>query len=511
MEQPEGDLKRPRVEETEANPLHHTEPSRVLHVRGVADGTESADLATAVAQFGPVSYIVMMPKQRQALVEFQELSAAQECVAYATTKPIMLRGRQAYFNFSKSQEIKRTVVQASASGTEPANKILLFTVLNPLYPISPDVIHTVCAPHGAPARIVMVRKNGVQALVEFEDVAAAQRALVNLNGADVYANCCTLKIEFAKCDRLNVRVNSEETRDYTGALPPMAPSMAPAVAPPMPHADPQAASAPGYPGAAQPYPVGYGAPAAPYPGYPGYPQYGVRGYGGQYGYPGADQYGMGYPGYPAAAADGRPAVVMLYGVVPRLTCHHIFNLVCPYGNVDKVKFLAKPPGSVMVQMADSLGAHAVVENLNGLDLFGSRLTASASRASHIADGRPPPLPDGSPSQMDFADSMLNRFRAGAVRHQPARPARVLHFYNAAPGSTVEKICQVLGECGASQPELVKLFQKDAAKTDSGLIQFPTPTLAAEALALANHASMCLESGGVYTFKMCFSSQTIVSS
>ncbi len=48
---------------------------------------------------------------------------------------------------------------------EPTNKIILITVLNPLYPITPDIIHTVWQPHGSVVRIVMVRKNGVQVRV----------------------------------------------------------------------------------------------------------------------------------------------------------------------------------------------------------------------------------------------------------------------------------------------------------------------------------------------------------
>jgi hypothetical protein len=34
--------------------------------------------------------------------------------------------------------------------------------------------------------------------VEYDASESAQRAMVQLNGADIYANCCTLKIEYAK-------------------------------------------------------------------------------------------------------------------------------------------------------------------------------------------------------------------------------------------------------------------------------------------------------------------------
>ena len=47
-------------------------------------------------------------------------------------------------------------------------------------------------------RVAIFRKNGVQALVEFDSTVSAQRAKQHLDGADIYAGCCTLKIEYAR-------------------------------------------------------------------------------------------------------------------------------------------------------------------------------------------------------------------------------------------------------------------------------------------------------------------------
>uniref|UniRef100_A0A1A9VG92 PTBP1-like RNA recognition motif 2 domain-containing protein n=1 Tax=Glossina austeni TaxID=7395 RepID=A0A1A9VG92_GLOAU len=63
-----------------------------------------------------------------------------------------------------------------------------------------DVLHKICNPHGQVLRIVIFKKNGVQAMVEFDSLDAATRARENLNGADIYSGCCTLKIDFAKND-----------------------------------------------------------------------------------------------------------------------------------------------------------------------------------------------------------------------------------------------------------------------------------------------------------------------
>lgn len=454
-----------------------------------------------------------MPKVRQALIEFEELSAAQECVTAASVKPIFVKGRPAYFNFSKSQEIKRPEF-ATLDESAPAKKIILITVLNPLFPITTEVIHTICSKHGNVERIVMVRKNGVQAFVEYDRPESAQRALVQLNGADIYANCCTLKIEYAKCDRLNVRANSEDMRDYTGAslpdrygqqaeAPPPAhdygaPHGAPAYPPPPPGGayppyGPPAPYGASYPPVASPYP-------SPYPPPP--PQY--------------DPYGMpppapGYPGYPPAG--GLSPVVMIYGPsLERLNCSHIFNLLCLYGNVAKIKMLGRQPPSAMAQMVDSYGVQSVIENLNGVELFGARLDFSPSRQPYIGDSRGPvpPLPDGSPSQTDYGSSVLNRFK-GPSRHRPAHPGRFVHFYNAAPGNTAMAIEEILTRLQLQLPISIKVFQKEGARSESGLIEFPTVSSATEAIVLANHMEMAgppSPTGPVtkYTLKLCFSSQ-----
>nr|CAI5840830.1 unnamed protein product [Callosobruchus analis] len=52
------------------------------------------------------------------------------------------------------------------------NHILLFTIINPMYPITVDVLHTICQSSGQVLRIVIFKKNGVQAMVEYPFHAA---------------------------------------------------------------------------------------------------------------------------------------------------------------------------------------------------------------------------------------------------------------------------------------------------------------------------------------------------
>jgi hypothetical protein len=103
------------------------------------------------------------------------------------------------------------------------------------------VIHKITSPHGNVLRIVVFRKLGIQAMVEFDTVQAAVTAKSFLNGADIYSGCCTLKIEFAKVDEnfsrnscslvaimvclplqpetLTIIRNDKESWDYTRDLP----------------------------------------------------------------------------------------------------------------------------------------------------------------------------------------------------------------------------------------------------------------------------------------------------
>ena len=97
----------------------------------------------------------------------------------------------------------------------PENKILIITVINAAYPINVKTIHRVFKEHGEIDRIVIFDKGTfVQSLVEFKEVASATAAKNNLHGCDIYNNACTLKIEYARQQRLNVKKNDEMTWDF---------------------------------------------------------------------------------------------------------------------------------------------------------------------------------------------------------------------------------------------------------------------------------------------------------
>ena len=53
------------------------------------------------------SYLTMMPRMRQALVEFENVEDAISCVSTTQTNQVYIMDRPVFFNFSTSQEITR--------------------------------------------------------------------------------------------------------------------------------------------------------------------------------------------------------------------------------------------------------------------------------------------------------------------------------------------------------------------------------------------------------------------
>lgn len=117
-----------------------------------------------------LSYVMMMPFKRQALVEFSAVESADRCVSCGAKEPVYIAGliarlftvktfwwdwivahacmyvcmcscvvsvcpsgQQAYFNYSTSKRITRPT---NADNPNSGNKVLLLSIQNPLYPIT---------------------------------------------------------------------------------------------------------------------------------------------------------------------------------------------------------------------------------------------------------------------------------------------------------------------------------------------------------------------------------------
>uniref|UniRef100_A0A8C9ZAX9 Heterogeneous nuclear ribonucleoprotein L2 n=1 Tax=Sander lucioperca TaxID=283035 RepID=A0A8C9ZAX9_SANLU len=430
---------------------HKTLPSVVVHVRGLVDGVTEADLVEALQEFGAISYVVVMPKKRQALVEYEDMNGASTAVTYAADNQVYIAGHPAFINYSTSQKISRP---GDSDDSRSVNNVLLLTIMNPIYPITSDVLYTICNNCGPVQRIVIFRKNGVQAMVEYPFA----RAKASLNGADIYSGCCTLKIEYAKPTRLNVFKNDQDTWDYTN------PNL-------------------GGPGGYHGYDESYGSP--PYEGRRMGPP--MRGRGGR-------SYGP---------------IVMLYGLEPvKMNADRVFNIFCLYGNVERVKFMKSKPGAAMVEMGDCYAVDRAITHLNNNFLFGQRLNVCVSKQQAIVPGQCYDLEDGSTSFKDFHGSRNNRFTSPeqAAKNRIQHPSNVLHFFNAQPDVTPEIFNQICDEIGVKSPVNVKMFTgKSNDRSASGLLEWESINDAMEALAMMNHYQMKNAAGPYpYTLKLCFS-------
>ncbi|VDP13188.1 unnamed protein product [Soboliphyme baturini] len=393
------------------------DPSVVVHVRNLCPKATEADLLEALTHFGTIAYTTVMTNKRMALVEF-ELSSAQNCVQYAQNNPIYVAGQPALFNYSTSKMIQRIGLES-----EHPNSVLVLTVYNAQYPINVDVIHTICESHGQVLRIAIIRRTMLQALVEFDSVESARKAKYVLNGADIYSGCCTLKAEFGKPDHVKVTRNDQDQCDYT--LPAGKWRLI----------------------CYNQYPPHYGPPV------------GRMGYGGPGMMPGTS------PGY------GGP-VVMVYGIdQEKWNCDKLFNLMCLYGNVLRIKFMKSKVDTAMVQMGDAQQMQAAIDFLHGTAVFDTK----PSKQTSLHDIRDPfDLPDGSPSFRDYTRSRNQRFSTAeaASRNRIVRPTKVLHWFNA-PGD-------------ALAPEKIVIFPMKSDRSSSGIIEFDTVEHAVEALIKCNH-------------------------
>uniref|UniRef100_A0A8C7T7B3 RRM domain-containing protein n=1 Tax=Oncorhynchus mykiss TaxID=8022 RepID=A0A8C7T7B3_ONCMY len=429
---------------------HKTLPSPVVHVRGLVDGITEADLVEALQEFGAISYVVVMPKKRQALVEYEDLNGSCTAVTYANDNQIYISGHPAFVNYSTSQKISRP---GDPDDSRSVNNVLLLTIMNPIYPVTTDVLYTVCNNCGPVHRIVIFRKNGVQAMVEYP--LPAQRAKASLNGADIYSGCCTLKIEYAKPTRLNVFKNDQDTWDYTN---------------------------PNLGGQGNAYShLCEGRRMGP-------PMRGRGGY--------------------SAHADS--PVVMVYGLEPaKMNADKVFNVFCLYGNVERVKFMKSKPGAAMVEMGDCYAVDRAITHLNNNFLFGQKLNVCVSKQQAIMPGQSYELEDGSTSFKDFHGSRNNRFTSPeqAAKNRIQHPSSVLHFFNAQPDSSVEIFTQICEEVCVKAPANIKLFtgKSPGERSSSGLLEWESINDAMEALSMINHYQMKNATGPYpYTLKLCFS-------
>ncbi|XP_038109747.1 heterogeneous nuclear ribonucleoprotein L isoform X6 [Culex quinquefasciatus] len=414
----------------------------------------------------------------------KRLCTGQEMIE---TIPLNSRNNNNNINVTDEPRRKREVA------TRP-NHILLFTIINPVYPITVDVLHTICNPNGPVQRIVIFKKNGVQAMVEFDSIDSATRAREALNGCDIYSGCCTLKIDYAKPEKLNVYKNDTDSSwDYTlddrqslvtrGPKPALLGAgggngFAPNFSPPEFH----------------PSENWKPTPAGTHVGLMKDPPLTRNG-----------------PANFIQPAQQQGAVMMVYGLdSSTANTDKLFNLFCLYGNVVRIKFLKTKEGTAMVQMGDAIAVERSIQHLNNIPIGndGSKIQIAFSKQNYLSESTNPyTLPDNSISFKDYSASKNNRFlsltQASKNRIQP--PSKILHFFNTPPGMSEDQLLQAFTSKDC-HPAQVRMFPLKSERSSSGLVEFPSVSLAVAAIMKCNHSAID-HKGTKFPFimKLCFSS------
>ncbi|XP_041959514.1 heterogeneous nuclear ribonucleoprotein L-like [Alosa pseudoharengus] len=470
---------------------HRIAPSPVVHVRGLCESVVEADLVEALEKFGNICYVMMMPFKRQALVEFENLDSADRCVTYGAKEAVYIAGQQAFFNYSTSKRITRPT---NADDPNSGNKVLLLSIQNPLYPITTDVLYTVCNPIGNVLRIVIFKRNGIQAMVEFESIQNAQRAKAALNGADIYAGCCTLKIEYARPSRLNVIRNDNDSWDYTKPF---------LVRRERTKGRQRQAILGEHPSSYGDNGYGSHCPLLPLPTNTRFKR-------SSHDLPEVVAYPL--PQTSSYMGHATSSVAMVSGLHPgKMNCTRIFNLFCLYGNIEKVKFMKSVPGTALVEMGDEYAVDRAITHLNNIKVFSKRLNVCVSKQQAVIPSQVFELEDGSSSYKDFAMTRNNRFTSAgqASKNIIQPPSCVLHFYNVPPCVTEDELRRLCSEHGVPGFIKFKVFDaKPSSKTISGLLEFDSKTDAVEVLTVLNHYQIRIPNGSnPYTLKLCFSTSS----
>lgn len=413
-------------------------PSKVVHVRGLSPEVTAEELKAVLCAFGHVVSLLQVKNKGQAFVEMESVAASTALVNYYASVPLQLHGQNVYFQFSKRSEVTQpNTVQGD-------NTILLVSVLNMMYPITIDVLHRVFKKYGSISKIVIFTKSaGFQALIEFEDPTAASVARQALNGQNIYAGCCTLRIQFSKQDSLVIKYNNEKSRDFTDPSLPSGPSGGGAYGsvPDLP----LGGSALGAYGATS---LGMPAAASAVGGYSG--AYGQSAYGGGV-YPGmyapaARTPGGAIPGappsvvgMPGAQGIGSPCLIVSGLNNERITPDILFTLFGVYGDVIRVKILFNKQDTALLQFATAAQAETAMTYLNGCPLHGSVLKVNRSKYQQVNLGRVGAEASG--LTKEYIGSQLHRFkRAGSKNYlNICPPNKVLHFSNLPPAITEEEL------------------------------------------------------------------------
>ncbi|XP_020218858.1 polypyrimidine tract-binding protein homolog 1 isoform X1 [Cajanus cajan] len=204
-------------------------PSKVLHLRNLPWECSEDELRDLCKPFGKIvnTKCNVGANRNQAFVEFADLNQAISMVSYyaSSSEPAMVRGKTVYIQYSNRHEI----VNNKSPGDIPGNVLLVTIEGVEAGDVSIDVIHLVFSAFGIVHKIATFEKTaGFQALIQFTDAEIASSARDALDGRSIpryllpaHVGSCNLRISYSAHKDLNIKFQSNRSRDYTNPMLPV--------------------------------------------------------------------------------------------------------------------------------------------------------------------------------------------------------------------------------------------------------------------------------------------------
>ncbi|XP_061350645.1 polypyrimidine tract-binding protein homolog 1-like isoform X2 [Gastrolobium bilobum] len=143
----------------------------------------------------------------------------------SSSEPAQVRGKTVYIQYSNRHEI----VNNKSPGDIPGNVLLVTIEGVEAGDVSIDVIHLVFSAFGFVHKIATFEKTaGFQALIQFTDAETASSARNALDGRSIpryllpdHVGSCNLRISYSAHKDLNIKFQSNRSRDYTNPMLPV--------------------------------------------------------------------------------------------------------------------------------------------------------------------------------------------------------------------------------------------------------------------------------------------------
>lgn len=198
-------------------------PSKVLHLRNLPWDCTHEELVELGTPFGKVinTKCGVGANRNQAFIEFADQNQAISMISYyaSSAEPAQVRGKNVYLQYSNRQEIVNSKTPGEGSGN------VLLVGMEGVAPdsVSIDVLHVVFSAFGFVHKIATFEKaSGYQALIQFSDSETATAAKTALDGRCIPSyllpeldGACTLRISYSAHNVLNVKYQSQRSRDFT--------------------------------------------------------------------------------------------------------------------------------------------------------------------------------------------------------------------------------------------------------------------------------------------------------